>query len=352
MSEIPPQRPSTAPRRSTLVDVARLSGLSHQTISRYFRDDGRGMKAATKARIESAVATLDYHPNLLARSMRTKRTGRLAIVLPAGLQNMPTSMLAASAETAHEHGYSVEVVGVEGGAEGRLERIRELADWGQVEGILSISPLVGVETIRASVPLVVQADYDDDMHALGHLADGDTARDIVEYLANLGHRTFLHVAGDPRWASARNRRRVYLETIERLGLTSFAVVDGDWSAQSGFDAIMALPADAGVTAVFAASDSVAVGVVRAAWRRGWKVPEALSVWGWDDQEISRFAVPAISTVTVDRELQGRHSMLRLIAAVRGEPEPANAPRREVVNRLVDRESAAPGPFAGQPLPRR
>ncbi|BDZ47799.1 transcriptional regulator [Frondihabitans sucicola] len=344
--------PGRTPKRSTLLDVARRAGLSHQTVSRYYRDNGEGLKAATKTRIESAIAELDYRPNLIARSMRTRRTGRLAIVLPGGRALHPTEFLNAAAELAREEGFTVEMVGYDGDAAERLGRVLELADWGQVEGVLSISPLDGVDRRASSVPIVVAPEYDDDMRALRNLADGDTAAEIIEHLAGLGHRTFLHIAGDLRWTSARNRRRVYQETIDRLGLTSYGIVDGDWSAQSGFDAVMGLPVGSGVTAIFAASDQVAVGVVRAAWRRGWKVPDDLSVWGWDDQELSRFAVPAISTVTVDRELEGRFAMRRLVAAVRGEPEPLEEPSRKTVNRLVDRESAAPGPFAGQPLPRR
>src|SRR5690606_13365403 len=116
------------------------------------------------------------------------------------------------------------------------------------------------------VPIVVSGNYDDELRGLGELADGSEVREIVAHLASLGHRTFLHVAGDQRFASARNRKAVYLESIERLGLRSIGVVDGDWSAKSGYDAIMALPDDTEVTAVIAGSDHPAMGVVRAALR--------------------------------------------------------------------------------------
>jgi LacI family repressor for deo operon, udp, cdd, tsx, nupC, and nupG len=323
------------------MDVAQLAGTSHETVSRYFRDSGAGMKAKTIERIEFAVKELDYHPNLIARSMRTRVTGRLAIVLPASNRFMPTRLLAAASAVAHENGFSLEIVGVEGGIEFRRKRIRELVGWGQVDGVMSISAVGDASELVQNFPLVVSADYDDDLRALGELADGSTAAEIIEYLANLGHRRFLHIAGSLSWASARNRKSVYLETIARLGLESFAVFDGDWSAQSGFDAVMGLPVDSGVTAVFAASDVVAMGALRAAGLRGWSIPGDLSVWGWDDEEFSRFTTPTLSTINVDREAQGRHSMLRLIAKVRSEAEPELPPNK--LNRLVVRESTGPPP---------
>jgi DNA-binding LacI/PurR family transcriptional regulator len=147
------------------------------------------------------------------------------------------------------------------------------------------------------------------------------------------------VAGAEHYASARNRKRVYVETVTRLGLRSAGVVDGDWSAQSGFDAVSALPEDTDVTAVVAANDVVAMGVVRAALTRGWSVPGDLSVFGWDDEEMGRFATPSLSTVAVDREAQGRTAVHRLLAEIRGEPIPEPGPR--TINHLIVRESTAP-----------
>ncbi|MFD6445886.1 substrate-binding domain-containing protein, partial [Promicromonospora sp. NPDC060204] len=164
---------------------------------------------------------------------------------------------------------------------------------------------------------------------------------IIEHLAGLGHRHFLHVAGPDAWSSARARRQVYLEVIERLGLTSHGVVDGDWSAECGYEAVRCLAETSPVTAVIAANDPMATGAVRAALDRGWGVPERLSVVGWDDLELGRFATPSLSTVAVDREGQGEVAMRRLIALVRDEPAPESA--RAPVNRLVLRESTGPAP---------
>ncbi|NOL45689.1 LacI family DNA-binding transcriptional regulator [Kribbella sandramycini] len=320
-------------------EVARLAGVSHTTVSRYLQDHD-SVKPKTRVKVEFAVKTLDYRPNLVARSMRTRRTNRLAIVLAAG-SHFPGRQLAAASGTAHQAGYQVDVVSVEGGPRARSARIDDLARSGQVDGILAISSIISRSKSAGGVPVVESENYDEKLHVLGELAGAAEVREIVEYLAGLGHETFLHVAGDQTFASARNRKSVYLATIERLGLRSVGVLGGEWSAQCGFDAITSLPEGCGVTAVVAANDVVATGVVRGALSRGWRVPDDLSVFGWDDEEIARFTTPSLSTVAVDREGQGRDGIHRLLAAINGEPAPQPVTRK--VNQLIFRESTAPPP---------
>nr|WP_242422530.1 LacI family DNA-binding transcriptional regulator [Nocardiopsis sp. TSRI0078] len=332
---------ATPRRRPTIKEVARVAGVSHQTVSRYLRFSG-GLKESTRARVDAAIRELDYRPNLIARSMRTRRTGRLAILLPGMSSFSPDRMLAGAVATARAEGFVVEVLSVDGGPGARAERTRELADSGQVEGVLSLAPLVsdaGQEP-NASAPVVVSADLDDDMRGIGGLADGSVVADLVEGLAGAGHRRFLHVSGSLGFASARERKQTYLTTVERLGLESYGVVDGDWSAESGREAVRSLPEDGGVTAVIAANDVVAAGVVRGALERGWSVPGDLSVTGWDNHPVGAYLSPALTTVDVDRERLGADAMRRLVAAVRGTvPEVSDAP----LNRIIWRESTGPGP---------
>jgi DNA-binding LacI/PurR family transcriptional regulator len=218
-----------------------------------------------------------------------------------------------------------------------------LARSGQVDGILAVSSIDLKNRASWQIPIVQSYSYDEKLHVLGELADASEVREIIEHLSSLGHRTFLHVAGDQSFTSARNRKSVYLETIERLGLVSVGAVDGDWSAKSGYDAITSLPDDCGVTAVVAGNDVVAMGVIRGARSRGWEVPRDLSVFGWDDQEMGRFTTPALSTVSVDREAQGRDGIHRLLAVIHGTPVPE--PTNRTVNRVIYRESTAPPPGA-------
>jgi DNA-binding LacI/PurR family transcriptional regulator len=327
-------------KRPTIMEVARLAGVSHQTVSRYLRFNG-GLKPATRDRVDAAIKELNYRPNLVARSMRTKRTGRLAILMPA-VSFSPARLLTGATEAAHSAGFVVEVVSIGGGAEARSERLLELAESSQLEGILSLAPIL--PSTEAALPdtsaVVVSADFDDEMRGIGELADATPVADLIERLAELGHRRFLHVAGAQSFASARGRKQTYLETIERLGLESIGVVDGDWSGESGMSAMLELDARRRPTAVIAANDLVASGVIRGALLRGWSVPDDMSVTGWDNNPLGMFFAPALTTVDIDLERLGYNAMTRLIAAVRKtsaqtSPEPLHS--------VIWRESTGPAP---------
>ena len=332
----------TAPhRRPTIMEVARLADVSHQTVSRFFRAPD-GLKPATKARVQAAVDQLNYRPNLVARSMRTRQTGRLAVVVPT-LAYSPARMLAGASAAAHAAGYAVEVLALEGGAEERTERVAELADSGQVDGIVSFAPVLASLELQASsgTPIVASADFDDEMRGIGELADASALVDLIHGLAERGHRRFLHITGDLQFASARARRDTYLETIASLGLESTGVIEGDWSAESGMAAVRSRPDRDRATAVVAANDLVAAGAIRAAMDRGWRVPDDLSVTGWDDQQLGRLMSPALTSVEVDLEGLGSRAMTRLISALRSEPVPSEA---QQIHRVIWRESTGPAPL--------
>ncbi|RVX43879.1 LacI family transcriptional regulator [Nonomuraea polychroma] len=329
---------SAPARRPTIKEVARLAGVSHQTVSRYLKSR-QGLLPATLERIDGAVEELGYRPNLMARSMRTRRTGRLAVVMPVTTFNH-ARLLSGALAAAHEAGHVVEVVSVEGSTATRTERVLELAQSGQVDGVLSLTPMAA--SIEHGLPggaaVVVSPDFDDAMRSIGELTDASPVTELMERLAALGHRRFLHVAGDQDWASARARKAAYLEAVERLGLESVGVAEGDWSGESGVKAVRQLDSDRLPTAVIAANDVVASGVVRGAHERGLDVPGDLSVTGWDDNELCRFLPPSLTTVRVNLEGAGRNAVLRLIKAVGGpELEPWSGP----VAQVIWRESTAP-----------
>ncbi|GAA1152445.1 LacI family DNA-binding transcriptional regulator [Nesterenkonia lutea] len=332
-------------RAPTIHEVARRAGVSHQTVSRYLRDMGP-FKPATTERVEKAIRELNYRPNMIARSMRTRRTGVLAVILPSQLDAMPTPTLAGAAKAAHAAGCFMEISVVDGTAQDRAARAIELLESGRVEGVLSLSALPGL-TDRPKGPgtaaLTVLDQYDDDLRGIGPLADASVMADIVRSLAELGHRKFLHIAGPQDWASARARRRVFEETVAELGLVCGGVVGGGWGPEVGYAAVSDLDAASGVTAVVAANDYVAMGAMRAAHERGWRVPQDLSVTGWDDLGTGRYATPSLSTVSVDRQGQGRQAMSRLIALVRDEAPPVVSPE---ANQLILRESSGPVPPSG------
>ncbi|WP_225636609.1 LacI family DNA-binding transcriptional regulator [Streptomyces solaniscabiei] len=324
--------------------MARLAGVSHQTVSRFLRADAT-INEGMQARIREAIAQLDYRPNLVARAMRNRKTGRLALLMPSGTAISSLEMLTGAAAAAHEAGYVVEVVTLGGSTDSRAGRVLELADSGLFEGILAMTPLPNLSERSRSgvVPIVVSADYDDQMRSIGELADASTMTEIVKRLAQQGHRRFVHLAGDYAHTSARRRKQVYLESIDRLDLESYAVVDCDWKADRARQAVLDLPEDCGVTAVVCANDLLAAGAVRGAAERRWAVPGRLSVSGWDDNPLGAVMVPSLTTVSIAHDELGRRAISRLLAVLKGD---SSQPQEDgPITSVVWRESTAPAPTA-------
>jgi len=322
-------------RRATSRDVARLAGVSQSTVSFVLTGRG-GISEPTKKRVLAAAAELHYRPNLAARSMRTQRTGHLAVALTVSPLN-PLALLHGATKAAREAGYALEVVYVPGDLAARTERLAEIAASEEYEGILSFTPLHPHALLaeQSSTVVLSLSEFDEEMHVTGEFTDASPVVEMMERLVELGHRLFLHIEGDPTFPSAIARRAAYAAAVERLGVESLGIVGGSWRAQAGLDAIAALPDDTPPFAVIAGNDIVATGAIRAARLRGWSVPGQMSVTGWDDNDHSAYLVPSLTTVVQDREELGINSMRRLIAAVRGEATP---PPATGLQRVVWRES--------------
>lgn len=311
---------TTQQRRPTIYDIAEAAGVSHMTVSRYLQFDGARTRPGARDQIKAAIADLDYRPNLAARAMRTNRTGRLAVLLPLGTAASSVHMLAGATDHAREAGYDVDAIILDGSMTERSTRMLELAEAGLFEGLLALTHLTAdrQKQIAGRVPVVVGAEYDDEMRGIGDLADASPITDIIARLAQQGHHHFLHVAGDPAHTTARSRAQAYLAAVEHLGLASVGVVGGDWAGITASQAIRDLPNDTPVTAIIAANDALAAASMRAAIDRGWRVPDHVSVTGWDDNPVAEWLTPPLTSVKVDYEELGRRSMARLISTIRNE----------------------------------
>jgi LacI family transcriptional regulator, repressor for deo operon, udp, cdd, tsx, nupC, and nupG len=329
-------------RKPTMIDVATLAGTSHMTVSRFLRGD-QTIRTENRERIAAAIKELGYRPNLVARSMRMRQRGLLAIIVPATVNAYsPARILAAATALAHEAGFEVETVSVEGGSEARTRRALELSDSRLVEGVLSLAPLDNdllASSGTAEVPVLVDVFYDDDLNGVGPLLDAAPITTMVEHLADMGHERFFHVGGPVTHPASIRRKEAYLQAIERLGLSSCGVWQQDWSGSSGVNAITSLENGCGVTAVICANDELAAGAIKGATDRGWAVPEDVSVTGWDNSPLGEFMPPGLSTVYVDHVMLGRRAMRRVIAAIRGETGPEEDLSR--LNTIIWRGSVSP-----------
>lgn len=324
----------------TIRDVAEQAGVSHQTVSRYLRFGGAGVRDVYRERIGAAIGALGYQPNLAARAMRTRRTGRLAVLLPAGTAHSTVEVLDGAAEMARAAGFSLDVLALGGDPVQRTQRALELIGSGLFEGILTLTPL-DLPAAQDSRPTIVEVPlYDDDLHGIGDLADAAAIEMIVEGLATMGHRTFMHLAGSYEHESARRRRDAYVRAVARLGLVDHGVVECRWQPDLAMLAVENLPEEAGVTAVVAANDVLALGAIRGAALRGRRVPDDISVTGFDTSAMAEWMSPSLSSVLIDHAEVGRRAGARLLEALGHEPAPGSgAPTMSV----VWRESTASPP---------
>ena len=317
-------------------DVARLAGVSQATVS--YALTGKGtISPATRKHVLEVAESIGYRPNLAARSMRTRRSGRLAVITGVAAAENQMRMLTGAGQVANDAGYVMETSSVDGTVQDRTERVLELAAGGQYEGILTLVPVhsTALSDGGTTAPVLAAPAFDEQMHSAGELADAGLLAIFMEALVAAGHRRFVHIAGPEEYSSACARRDTYLACVERLGVESLGVLGGAWSAETARQATLTLPDDAPPIAVIAANDLLAVGVLRAAAERGWSAPDDLVVTGWDNSAFGAYTMPSLTTVDLDFRAAGRHAMELLVAALRGEEPPA---REAVLQRIIWRES--------------
>ena len=196
------------------------------------------------------------------------------------------------------------------------------------------------ETTEFRVPVYIDAEVDDT--ASNHPSDLTTVGmpALVAHLADLGHLNLVHIAGPATWSAARNRILAYETAVAGQGLRSIGILSGDWSARSGYEAVVALPRLPDATAFVAANDQMALGAMLALKERGCRIPDDVSVVGIDDIPESAYFDPPLTTLHIDFEAAGRLSVHKLLAQIEG----AEVPQVLVPPpQLVIRRSSGPAP---------
>jgi DNA-binding LacI/PurR family transcriptional regulator len=305
-------------RGASQADVARIAGVSGQTVSRV-ANGARYVDAATRERVLAAMREVGYRPNQAARALRSGRFQSIGVIAFELSSVGTTHTLDAIAAAATTSGYAVNLLPVldvtKDAIVSAFDRLGEQA----VDGIIiqiEAHLLDEVEIVLPDgLPVVV---VDSSAHYDYPIVDTDQAqgaRLATEHLLDLGHATVSHISG-PEVSFAANRRRwSWEQTLRDRGCTVPPVVPGDWSADSGYEAGLRLADDEEVTAVFAANDQMALGLLRALHERGRRVPDDVSVVGFDDMEEAAHFWPPLTTVNQSFAEVGRRSVDALIGEI-------------------------------------
>ncbi|WP_067501033.1 LacI family DNA-binding transcriptional regulator [Actinoplanes sp. TFC3] len=286
-------------RSPAMTDVAKLAGVSHQTVSRVLNDHPN-VREQTRLRVRAAIAELGYRPNRAARALVTGRSQLIGIVAQNTTLYGPASLLAAFEQAAAEAGFAVSV-----GSVNRLDREsiagavdRHLDQ--RVAGLVVIAPVASaddaLEGMPEDVPLVTIDGDPARSQALVTVDQAAGARLATQRLLGAGHRTVWHVSGPPDWYDAAGRIEGWRSALQAAGAEIPPMVAGQWSPSSGYDAGRMLARMPEVTAIFTANDAQALGLLRALNERGLRVPADVSVIGFDDVPEAAYYIPPLTTV--------------------------------------------------------
>jgi DNA-binding LacI/PurR family transcriptional regulator len=327
------------------VDVARVAGVSQKTVSRVFNNEPY-VSAAVRTRVLEAAEQLGYRLNNAARALASGRTRSIGVVALGTALYGPASLLVGIERAARETGYALRVVNTADGAPaGIAGAVESLMDQG-VDGIVISEPIdEGEVSIHADVPVLVcgaPAAFTASRAVTAGVRADLLARAATEHLLDLGHPTVHHLAGPQRWYSARDRLEGWRAALAARGASEPPFVEGDWSAASGYEMGRELAADSTVTAVFAANDDMAIGLIRALREASRRVPEDVSVIGFDDIPVADYITPRLTTMRQPFDAVARTGLELLVHAIEkpdADPLPVSDPPVE----LVVRASTAPPP---------
>ncbi|WP_090773539.1 LacI family DNA-binding transcriptional regulator [Nonomuraea maritima] len=298
-----------------MADVAREAGVSHQTVSRVLNDHPN-VRGETRARVLAAIGKLGYRRNHVARALVTKHSRTLGVVSFDTTLYGPASTVYGIEQAARAAGYFVSIVSLTS-----IDRagMRDALDYltGQgVDGIVVVAPQRATARALADLPLGVPAVAveggeagDVSVVCVDQAAGGRLA---TEHLLALGHETVWHVSGPSDWLEAEGRVAGWRAALEQADRQVPRPLTGDWSPRSGYEAGRVLAGMRNVTAVFVANDQMALGVLRAFTEQGVRVPERVSVVGFDDVPESAYFSPPLTTIRQDFGAVGRHSIEVLV----------------------------------------
>lgn len=309
-----------------MADVARLAGVSHQTVSRVINGSTQ-LRPETRDRVLAAIERLGYRPNTAARALVRGRSGVIGIIATASVEFGPASIHRTVEQAAREAGYLASSVNLADltreALDGAVEHLMNIG----VEGIVMIAghdaALEIVRAQRSAIPFVV-VEGDLSKGALTVGVDQVTgARIATEHLLELGHREIVHVSGPLDWTEARARVEGWRAAMRAAGLRPADPILGDWTSRSGYAAGQAVCGMPEVTAVFAANDQMAIGVLRALHEGGKSVPGDISVVGFDDVPEAEFLIPPLTTIRQDFPAVGQRAIDVIRTAINGDELPTS-----------------------------
>lgn len=327
---------------SSIREVARLAGVSVATVSRALKTPDV-VSPATRARVLAAVEEADYRPNLTAVQFRSQRTRNLVVLVPSIANTFYARVIGGIQQAAQSRGYGVLLCNTQGDEAVEAQYAR-LVTSRQADGLIQLrafNPFTADSSVSATLMVNACEVLDDPPCSTIQLDNRAAAREMTEHLIALGHRRIGMIEGPGHSPLTRERVAGYHDALAGAGIARDDSLryPGDFTPSSGRDgADHLIQREERPTAIFCESDEMAMGALHCLSRAGIKVPEEISVVGFDDIEFARYCDPPLTTISQPAEAFGETAVDVLVARIEGQR--CQPTHRVLPHRLVIRESTA------------
>lgn len=336
---------------ATIIDVARKAGVSIKTVSRVL-NNAANVREKTAARVRAAMETLEYTPSIAARELRSGRSRSIGMLFSDPSSGFQARLHHAALSASSDAGYFL-AAGIFD--EAATDWRRQLADFlarTRVDSMVLVPPLCDSDDLlqelleRQVKTVLISPSHAPPQVNVVRMDDYGAARELTDHLLSLGHRRLAHLAGPPGHVASVERRRGFLDAIQAA---ERAETRDDWIRPGGFrfkEAVTAAEAILGAadrpTAVFAANDETAAAVCFAAGRMGLRVPDDLSVAGFDDAPIATTLWPPLTTIAQPFDAMAE-AMVDLIRETPGPDEGAATGRTSTLPHALMRRASTAAP---------
>ncbi len=328
--------------RPSIEDVARLAGVSAQTVSRV-STGADPVRPATRERVLQAMAQLGYSPNHAARALRNGAFGTIGLVAQQFGRTGETFITQAVLDAAEREDYAITLMNVRDPIHDGWQPAAHRLSHQAIDGLIVIrAEHATMETLAlpGGMPIAVS---DSRLAGRYPTVASDAVRgtlDAVEHLVRLGHRTVHHISGPEGSEPGNIRTAAWRRCLQEAGLAVPDLLRGDWTPNSGYVHGQRIAADPSITAVFCANDEMAMGLIRALHEAGREIPGDISVVGFDDIALSSYSLPPLTTVRQNFALIGSE-LVRLVLAKMQSGAHLPGDRVLVPTELIVRASTAP-----------
>lgn len=326
-------------KTANIFDVARLAGVSHQTVSRVL-NNMPNVRPATRTRVEQAISQLRYSPSPAARALVTRRTRTIGLVTPGSVDYGPSSIAVNFNFAARAARYNVDAIS---SPQSDVAAVRSAIDGllkQRVDAIVLVvvdtEVLAAVQGLELDIPIVAAATSARPHPRLVAIDQYRGGRSATRHLLEAGYQTVRHIAGPARNPDAVERIRGWRDEVAAARAPLTHEVHGDWSAASGYRIASEADISPG-EGIFVANDNMAIGVLSALRERGLRVPEDIGVVGFDDVPEAAFVYPSLTTVRQDFPALGEILMQKVLLLVE-EPD-TSTQSTPLPTRLIVRDSA-------------